>query len=47
MTQASTRAPLVTRYSEADVPTEYGLLRVVVYRELGTEGEHVAVVGRR
>jgi GTP cyclohydrolase II len=36
------RQPLVARYSEADVPTEYGLLRLVVYREVGGEGEHRA-----
>jgi GTP cyclohydrolase II len=32
------------RYSEADVPTEYGNVRVVVYREVGTEQEHCAIV---
>lgn len=36
--------PAVTRYSEADVPTEYGDMRVVVYREAGTDLEHCAVV---
>ena len=38
-----------TRYSEATVPTEYGPVRVVVYREGGNdcEKEHMAlVVGR-
>ncbi len=44
MSQEPTPAPVVTRYSEADVPTEYGLLRLVVYREVGLEAEHVAVV---
>lgn len=34
----------VTRYAEADVPTEYGVFRMVVYRELGTPHEHVAIV---
>ncbi len=34
----------VERYSEADVPTEYGLLRIVVYREKATGAEHVAIV---
>lgn len=36
-----------SRYSEADVPTEYGTFRVVVYRERTPDGElkeHVAVV---
>lgn len=36
--------PVVTRYSEADVPTEYGLMRVVVYRETETGLEHSAIV---
>lgn len=36
--------PAVTHYSEADVPTEYGLMRVVVYREPGSELEHCAIV---
>ena len=36
-----------TRYSEATVPTEYGPVLVVVYREEDTEKEHMAlVVGR-
>jgi GTP cyclohydrolase II/3,4-dihydroxy 2-butanone 4-phosphate synthase/GTP cyclohydrolase II len=35
----------VTRYSEADVPTDYGLLRIVVYRDtLDPNVEHCAVV---
>lgn len=34
----------VTRYSEADVPTEYGVFRMVVYREAGNPFEHVAIV---
>lgn len=34
----------VERYSEADVPTEYGSLRLVVYREKATGAEHVAIV---
>ncbi len=36
--------PTVERYAEADVPTEYGLLRLVVYREPETGAEHVAIV---
>jgi len=40
----STRNATVTRYAEADVPTEYGTLRMVVYRQEGTDHEHVAVV---
>lgn len=36
----------VARYAEADVPTEYGYFRTVVYREAGGEPaeEHVALV---
>jgi len=40
----STRNATVTRYSEADVPTEYGTLRMIVYRQAGTDHEHVAIV---
>lgn len=44
----SSKAASVVRYSEANVPTEYGLFRVVVYREdLGARNgfhDHVAVV---
>ena len=39
--------PAVARYSEANVPTEYGTFRIVVYREQVPGGgyqEHVAVV---
>jgi GTP cyclohydrolase II len=38
------REALVERYSEADIPTEYGLLKLIVYREAGALAEHVAVV---
>jgi GTP cyclohydrolase II/3,4-dihydroxy 2-butanone 4-phosphate synthase/GTP cyclohydrolase II len=42
-------APVITRYSEADVPTEYGPVRVVVYRaalDVTREPpeEHIALV---
>ncbi len=42
----STRATSVTRYSAADVPTEYGHFQIVVYRETGRPDlvEHVAIV---
>ena len=42
-----TREAVVERYSEADVPTDYGVLRVVVFREKAESGgflEHVAQV---
>ncbi len=38
------REPAVERYSEADVPTEYGVLRIVVYREKASGAEHVAIL---
>jgi GTP cyclohydrolase II len=37
--------PAVRRYSEADVPTEYGVFRVVVYRDVSDANiEHCAIV---
>jgi GTP cyclohydrolase II len=37
--------PRVTRYSEADVPTEYGSFRIVVYRDSSDPNvEHCAIV---
>ncbi len=36
--------PRVQRYSEADVPTEYGTFHVIVYREDGSPYEHCALV---
>ena len=39
--------PVLTRYSEADVPTEYGTFRIVVYRENADPTgaiEHCAIV---
>jgi GTP cyclohydrolase II/3,4-dihydroxy 2-butanone 4-phosphate synthase/GTP cyclohydrolase II len=36
--------PIVERYSEASVPTEYGPVRVVVYRAPDAPDEHVAIV---
>lgn len=36
--------PAVQAYSEAEVPTEYGSFRVMVYREDGSEAEHCAIV---
>lgn len=34
----------VARYSEAELPTEYGIFKVVVYRERETGAEHCAIV---
>lgn len=36
--------PLIERYSEAEVPTRFGTFRVVVYKEHGSDKEHVAIV---
>jgi GTP cyclohydrolase II/3,4-dihydroxy 2-butanone 4-phosphate synthase/GTP cyclohydrolase II len=46
MENARQSAPeaVVERYAEASVPTEYGRMRVVVYREAGTPSEHCAIV---
>jgi GTP cyclohydrolase II len=38
------RDTAVSRYAEAAVPTRTGRLTVVVYREIGTEKEHLALV---
>ena len=38
------RERTVERYAEAQLPTQFGLFRVVVYRELGADKEHVAVI---
>lgn len=35
---------ILTRYSEADVPTRFGTFRVVVYQEQDSDKEHVAIV---
>lgn len=43
--QPAVTEPIVARYSEADVPTEYGMFRVVVYRDSSEpEVEHCAIV---
>lgn len=34
----------VYRYAEAEVPTEYGVFKLVVYREKGVDVEHVAIL---
>jgi GTP cyclohydrolase II len=48
MTTAQSRVPVrtatVQAYSEAEVPTEYGMFRVIVYRELHGDVEHCAIV---
>jgi GTP cyclohydrolase II len=42
--EARSKRALVERYSEAPLPTERGLFRVVVFRELASGAEHVAMV---
>lgn len=36
--------PLLTRYAEAELPTDHGTFRLLVYREEGGDKEHVAMV---
>lgn len=36
--------PTVERYAESQLPTRFGMLHVVVYRELGSDKEHLAVI---
>jgi GTP cyclohydrolase II len=38
------RQPVVERYSEAPLPTARGMFRAIVFRELETGAEHVAMV---
>lgn len=40
----SPRPSVVERYAQAGMPTEYGRLLVIVYREAGTPHEHCAMV---
>src|SRR5690242_16266803 len=43
--QVTAPDPIVERYAEADVPTDYGVFRIVVYRELANpDVEHCAIV---
>jgi len=42
--RVSVRSATVRPYSEADVPTDYGSFRVIVYRELHGDAEHCAIV---
>ena len=43
MGNSSGQEPTVERYSEASLPTRFGPFRVVVYKELDGDKEHVAV----
>lgn len=42
--QSSLPSGTIERYAEATVPTEYGRVLVVVYKEAGTPHEHCAIV---
>lgn len=44
MSNSSGHQPSVERYSEASLPTRFGAFRVVVYKELDGDKEHVAVI---
>jgi len=44
MSDSVQHKPTVERYAEADLPTRFGPFRVVVYRELDSDKEHLAVV---
>lgn len=44
MGNSSGHQPTVERYSEANLPTRFGAFRVVVYKELDGDKEHVAVI---
>jgi len=43
-TRKAVSSPALTRFSEASVPTEYGSMRVVVYREADGDTEHCAII---
>ncbi len=44
MSASSSHDLTIERYAEAQLPTRFGLFRVVVYRELGADKEHLAVI---
>jgi len=44
LARAAAVATTVHPYSEAEVPTDYGTFRVVVYREDGSDVEHCAII---
>ena len=44
MSDSQQRDLTVERYAEATLPTQFGAFRVVVYRELGADKEHLAVI---
>lgn len=44
MSGSSKHEVTIERYAEAQLPTQFGLFRVVVYRERGGDKEHLAVI---
>ncbi len=44
MSVSRDQAPTVQRYAEAQLPSRFGQFRLVVYRELGGDKEHLAVI---
>lgn len=44
MSEAHRHEPTIERYAEAQLPTRFGPFRVVVYRQLGADKEHLAVI---
>lgn len=44
MSEAPRHEPTIERYAEAQLPTRFGPFRVVVYRELGADKEHLAII---
>lgn len=44
MSEAPSHEPTIERYAEAQLPTRFGPFRVVVYRELGADKEHLAII---
>ena len=44
MSDSGQHKPTVERYAEADLPSRFGPFRIVVYRELGGDKEHLAVI---
>ncbi len=44
MSGSSKHETTVERYAEAHLPTKFGPFQVVVYRELGSDKEHLAVI---
>ena len=44
MSEAAKHERSVERYAEAGLPTRFGAFRVVVYRELDSDKEHLAVI---